>query len=210
MNNIEFDITKQLDQFNKLHSSMNYIVSKSMNDIAFEKGRKNLSNEMKDKFETRNKAFSNPRAIKINKSSKDNLEITLFHFKEQLEVQQFGGVETPKGKKLAIPVRKTFANHAGVPNNKVIPKSLKIDTILAKAPRNRGDAVYKTKGIKPFVKSKGVFIRTDEGLRLLYVFADKATHSKKLLKFQKEVERTYNVNFERFLNKNYLELLKKS
>jgi len=206
--NIEFDITKQLDQFNKLASSMNFIVSKSLNDVAFKYGREDFSMEMHNKMEARNKAFSNPRAIKIKKSNKNNLEVTLYHFKEQLEVQQTGGVETPKGKKLAIPVGKTFATHARVPNNKKIPKALSIDTILAKAPRNRGDAEYKARGIKPFVKPKGVFIRTDEGLRLLYVFADKAIHRKKILKFQKTIERTYNTHLEKELNENYLKLLR--
>lgn len=208
MNPIELDITKQLDQFNKLASSMNFIVSKSLNDVAFEKGRKNLSNEMKDSLEERNKTFFNPRSIRVSKSSKTNLEVTLYHFKEQLAFQQFGGVETPTGKKLAIPVRKSMSKYAGVPNNKNIPKSLKINTILEKAPRKTGDAVYKTRGVKPFVKPKGVFIRTDEGLKLLYVFADKAKHTKKLLDFQKEVERTYDVNLERYINRNYLKLLK--
>lgn len=205
---IEMDITKQLDQFSKLSSSMNFIISKSLNDVAFEKGRQNLSKLMQKETETRNKYFSSKNALKVERSSKNNLEVEVRHFKEQLELQQFGGVETPKGKKLAIPIRKTLAKYAGVPVTKNIPKSLKIETIMQKAPKTKSETPYKTKGIQPFVLSRGVFIRTSEGLKMLYTFEDKAKHNKKILDFQKEIERTYNVNLERYLNKNYLKLLK--
>lgn len=208
MDAIEFDVTKNLDQFNKLSSSMTFIMSKSMNDIAFERGRKSVSKEMHDEFETRNRYFNSPNAIKVDKSNKNNLEVTLYHFKEELGLQQFGGIETPQGKKLAIPVRKSLSKYANVPHNKPIPKSLNINTLMQKAPRNRNDAVYKARGIKPFIKSKGIFIRTDEGLKLLYVFADQAKHRKKMLKMQEMIERTYSINLERYINREYLKLLR--
>ena len=208
MEAIEFDITDQIDTLNKLASSMNFIISKSINDIAFGPGRKALSKEMNTKFEARDKKFNSPNAIRVQKSTKLNLTVSLFHFKEELGLQQFGGVETPKGKKLAIPIRKNMAKYANVPNNKRIPKSLKIDTILDKAPKHKGQAEYKTRGVKPFVMSRGVFIRTSEGLRMLYVFQEKAAHTKRLLNFQNTIEKVYNTKLERHINRNYLKILK--
>ena len=208
MDAIEFDITDQLDTFNKAASSMEFIISKSMNDVAFSNARKDLSKEMYDNMEIRNKQFGSSRAIRINKSDKNNLTIELYHFKEQMGLQQFGGVELPKSKNLAVPIRKNLSTYAGVPSNKKIPKSLSIPVIMSKAPRKRGDGIYKTKGVKPFVMSRGVFIRTSAGLKMLYSFVDKATHDKKLFKFQKTLERTYNIKLERNIERNYLKVLK--
>lgn len=208
MDAIEIDITPQLDQFNKMAKSMTFITSKALNDVAFDKGRKSFANEMGNKFENRNKFFNSARAIRIKKANVKDLSVTLYHFKEELGLQQFGGIETPKGKKLAVPIRRTFAKYANVPENKKIPKALKIDTVMARAPRNRGEATYTAKRVKPFIGNRGVFIRTDEGLRLLYTFVDEAKHRKKLLEWQKNIELVYNTNLERYLNRNYLRLLK--
>jgi len=208
MEAIEFDVTKQLDTFNKLAGSMDFIISKSLNDVAFNNARKDLSKEMHDSMEIRNKQFGSERSIRINKSSKNNLTIELYHFKEQMGLQQFGGIEKPKSKTLAVPIRKNLAKYAGVPNNKKIPKSLSIPVIMSKAPRKKGETIYKTKGVKPFVMSRGVFIRVNNELRMLYSFVDKATHDKKLFKFQQTIERTYNIKLERNIEKNYLKILK--
>ena len=206
---ITLDVTDQLNTFNKLASSMDFIISKSMNDISFEKGRKNLSKHMSNELTERNKNFFKPSAIKFKRSNKRSLKIEIFHIKEQLGLQQSGGVELPDGKKLAIPVRRNLSKYAGVPNNKNIPKSLKIDTILKKAPRmNDKSKVYNTKGIKPFIGKRGVYIRVNEGLRLIYVFSEKAKHRKKLINFQKEIERTFNVNLDRYIERQYLKILK--
>lgn len=203
MKPIELDITKMLDKYNKLHSSMPYLISKSMNDVAFKHGREDLSNEMKDVLTNRNKYFSSPNAIKVKKSSKNDLEVTLYHFKEELRLQQEGGIETPKGKKLAIPVRKNLQKYAGVPNNKAIPKSLSINTLMDKAPTHRGQEMYKTRGIMPFILRSGIFIRVGDGLRMIYSFADQAKHKKRLLKMQATIEKTYNDNFEAIFEKNF-------
>ena len=208
MGAIEFDVTKQLDTFNKAASSSQFIISKSLNDIAFNNARKDLSKEMHDSMEIRNKSFGSARSIRINKSSTNNLTIQLYHFKEQMELQQFGGIEKPTSKTLAVPIRKNLAKYAGVPSNKKIPKSLTIPVIMSKAPRKKGEAIYKTKGVKPFVMSRGVFIRVNNELRMLYSFVDKATHDKKLFKFQQRLERTYNIKLERNIEKNYLKILK--
>ena len=65
---ITLDVTDQLNTFNKLASSMPFIISKSMNDLSFEKGRKDLSNEMKKDLTERNKSFFNPSRIRVKKS----------------------------------------------------------------------------------------------------------------------------------------------
>jgi len=208
MEAIEFDVTKQLDMFNKAADSTNFILSKSLNDIAFKNARKDVSKDIHKNMEVRNKMFGSERAIRINKSNKNNLTIQLYHFKEQMGLQQFGGVETPKSKKIAVPIRKNLATYAGVANNKKIPKGLSINTIMEKAPRKKGEPVYKTKGIMPFVTKRGVFIRVDSGLRLIYSFVDKAMHQKRLLKFQRVIERTYNIKLERNIERNYLKILK--
>ncbi len=205
---IKMDITKQLDQFSKMHSSMNFIISKSMNNVAFQKSRKEAQRHMRKELEIKNKQFVYLKTFRVKKSHKNNLEVTLFHIKEALKLQQFGGVENAKSGKMAIPIRKNFAKYAGVSMKKEIPDSLNINTVMRNAPRNRGQTVYESNGVKPFVGKKGVYIRTSNGLRLLYVFKDKATHTKKLLDFQKVIEKSFNDNFEEELNKNYLKLIR--
>lgn len=207
---IDLDITKQLDQFNKMASDMPFIISKSINNLAFERGRDSFSKEMNKEFVVRDKNFSSAKSIRVDKSDKKNLQISLYHVKKELGLQQFGGIETPKGKKLAIPNRKTLSSYAGVSNTKKIPKALDINTLMNNAPRSRSDKAYATKGLKPFVLNKGIFIRTSSGLRALYTFKSEAQHNKEMIDFQKNIERTYNANIERFLNREYLRLIKKS
>ncbi len=205
---IKIDITKQLDQFNKMHSSMNFLISKSMNNVAFQKARKDAQKHMRKELEIKNKQFVYLKTFHVKKSHKDNLEVTLFHIKEALKLQQFGGVENAKSGKMAIPIRKNFAKYAGVSMKKEIPDSLNINTVMKNAPRSRSQATYESNGVKPFIGKKGVYIRTSNGLRLLYVFKDKAKHTKKLLDFQKVIEKSFNDNFEEELNKNYKKLLR--
>ena len=202
------DITKQLDQFNKMHSSMNFLISKSMNQVAFKNARKDTQRHMKKELEIKNKQFVYLKTFHVKKSHKDNLEVTLFHIKESLKLQQYGGVENAKSGKMAIPIRKNFARYAGVSMKKEIPDSLSINTVMKKAPRSRSQSEYATNGVKPIIGKKGVYIRTSDGLRLLYVFKDKATHTKKLIDFQKVIEKSFNTNFEDELNKNYKKLLR--
>ncbi len=208
MRPIQFDITKQLDTFNKAANQMPYIISKSLNDVAFNNARKDLSAEIYQTMEVRNKAFASERSIRIDKATKKDLTVTLYHFKEQMGLQQFGGTEQPSGSKLAIPIRNNLSKYACVPTNKKIPASLSIQTLMSKAPKSKSEPVYTTKGVKPFVLKRGVFIRTSDGLRLLYAFVDKATHDKKLFKFQQTVERTYNIKLEINIERNYLKVLK--
>jgi len=204
---IELDLTNYLDKFNKLSRDMPFIISKSLNDIAFTNARKDVSKDMASIFIVRDNTFSSDRSIKINKSSKNNLTVTIYHFKQMLSLQQFGGTESPTGKSLAIPIRGNLAKYAGVPNNKKIPKALSIPVIMDKAPRKRGEPVYKVKGVQPFILKRGVFVRQDGALRMLYSFVDKATHEKKLFKFQQIIEKTYNVKLERNIERNYLKVL---
>jgi len=205
---IEFDITDTLDKFNKLHKDMPFLVSKSLNDVAFEKGRKALATHMEDKLEKKERWYFNPARIKVARSNKTNLSVSLFHVDESLGLQQRGGVELPKGKKLAIPIRRNLSAYAGVGRNKKIPKSLRVDTLMNKAPSKRGQTQYKTKGIKPFILKSGIFIRTSNGLRMLYAFKDKAVHTKKPLNFQKTTEEVYLKNFERYFKRNFLRVLR--
>lgn len=209
MEAIEFDVTQQLDTFNKLAGSMNFIISKSLNDVAFNNARKDVSKDIHKNMEVRNKAFASKNSIRIIRSTKDNLKVELFHFKEQMGLQQFGGSELPKGKNLAVPIRKNLARYAGVPTNKKIPDNLSIPVIMKNAPRKKGQKIYRVgEGIDPFILRTGVFVRTDNGLRMIYAFVDKATHNKKLLKFQQIIEKTYNIKLERNIERNYLKILK--
>ena len=45
MKPIVFDITKQLDGFNKIANQMPFIISKSINDIAFQHARQDASDK---------------------------------------------------------------------------------------------------------------------------------------------------------------------
>lgn len=205
---IVFDVTKQLDTFNKLHNQMPFIISKSINDIAFKEGRQEMAQELKQVFEVRNKTFASKNAFRIKRSNKNNLSVTIYHFKEEMGLQQFGGIDTPKGSKLAIPIRKTLSSYAGVPNNKVIPKGLTVSTLMSKAPKKKGQPVYSTHGVKPFVLKTGIFIRVGDGVRPIWKFKDKADHIKKLFQMQKAIERTYNTHLENYINAQYKQILK--
>lgn len=208
---IKFDITEQLDQLNKLHRDMPYIISRAMNNLAFKEGRKAVSKDMEDNFTVRNKYFSSERAVRVQKSNKNNLVVALYHFKEELKFQQFLGVETPRGKKIAVPSRANMAKYLGLPQDKTIPKNLSIQTMMQKAPSHKNKTKeYKVKGVKPFLHPKGVFIRTANGLRLIYAFVDKAVYDKKLINLQKDIEKVFNDNFEEYLNDEYVSLLKRS
>ena len=219
MNAIEFDVTDQLNTFNKLSDSMGFIVSKSINDLAKERGRKALANHLLDKLKIRNKIVAKPSSIKIDYSNKKNLKVGLFfqigrdsgsNINKWMGLQQYGGTETGLTGKLAIPLRGNLARFAGVPRNKNIPKSLRISTIMDKAPSVKDKSkVYTTKGIKPVIGKKGVWARTSEGFKLLYIFKDKAEHSKKSINFQKAMEKSFNTNLERYINRQYLRVLKK-
>jgi len=207
MDAIEFDVTKQLDQLSKLAKDMPFIISRAMNDVAFKHGRKDFSKDMNKNLDVKSKKFGSEKAMRIEKSDKKNFEVTIYHFLEQLGLQESGGVELPKGKKLAIPIRKNLATYAGIPKNKIIPKALRIESLMSKAPKDKSDAAFKVRGVKPFILRSGVFIRVDGAIRMLYVFRDKATHTKKLLKFQRTIERTYNIKLEKYINKHYLKVL---
>tara|TARA_R110000796_G_scaffold10941_5_gene36667 strand:+ start:2604 stop:3263 length:660 start_codon:yes stop_codon:yes gene_type:complete len=218
MNAIEFDVTSQLNTFNKLADSMGFIVSKAINDLAYEKGRKSLSIHLSDKLNIKNKVVARTAAIKVDKSNKKNLKVGLFYqlgknpnsnINKWMGLQQYGGTETAGGGKLAIPLRDNFARYAGVPRTKSIPKSLKISTIMDKAPSTRDKSkVYNVRGIKPVIGKKGVWARTSQGFKLLYVFKSKAEHNKKLINFQFATEKTFNANLERYINRQYLRVLK--
>ena len=208
---IEFDITDTLDKFNKLANDMPFLISKSMNDLAFERGRKALVGDMEKTLKKRERWYFNPARIKVKRSSKKKHVVTLFHQDESLGLQEHGGVELPKSKKLAVPIRRNFNKYVGVSNSKKIPKSLSIQQIMSKAPRSRSQAKYKTKGVEPFILPKGVYIRTDDGasgIRMLYAFKSRAKHTKKPLDFQKTIDILYAKNFERYFARNYLRVLK--
>ena len=219
MNAIEFDVTAQLNTFNKLADSMGFIVSKAINGLAKEKGRKALSNHLSDKLNIRNKVVAKPSSIRVDYSNKKNLKVGLFfqlgkdsgsNINKWMGLQQYGGTETASGGKLAIPLRNNLARYAGVPRNKNIPKSLRISTIMDKAPSLRDKSkVYTTKGIEPVIGKKGVWARTSEGFKLLYIFKNKAEHSKKSINFQQSMEKSFNTNLERYINRQYLRVLKK-
>lgn len=209
MKPIVFDITKQLDGFNKIANQMPFIISKSINDIAFQHARQDASDEFKSRMESRDAYFSGKNAFRIKKSSKTNLTVSIYHFKEELGLQQHGGIEKAKGKYIAVPIRSNLAKFAGVAQNKKIPKRLTISTLMDKAPKKRGETIYKTSGVKPFVLKHGIYIRTENGLRMLYAFVEQGAHIKKLLKLQKRIERTYNIHLEDYIDKQYKAILHK-
>ncbi len=209
MKPIVFDITKQLDGFNKIANQMPFIISKSINDIAFQHARQDASDEFKSRMESRDAYFSGKNAFRIKKSSKTNLTVSIYHFKEELGLQQYGGIEKAKGKYIAVPIRSNLAKFAGVAQNKKIPKRLTISTLMDKAPRNRSHPTYKTGGIKPFILKHGVYIRTWDGLRMIYSFVEEAKHMKKLFKMQRMIERTYNIHLEDYIDKQYKAILQK-
>jgi len=205
MEAIEFDITDQLDTFNKLANDMPYIISRALNDTAFKDMRKSFSKEMHRDLKIKNKNFASEKAFKVKKSKKENLTIEVHHKKEELGLQQFGGVELPKSKKLAIPLRANMARYAGFARGKSLTKksTVSVGKLLEKEKSNskiKGHTVRSTK--------EGIYLRDKEHLRKIYTFVDKATHNKKTIDFQKTAIETINRRFERHLNHWYLKVLK--
>ena len=218
MDSIILDVTPQLNTFNKLADSMGFIVSQSINDLSYEKGRKTLSMHLANKLTIRNKIVPKIMAIRVIKSTKKNLKVSLFYqlgknknsnINKWMGLQQYGGTETSNRGKIAIPLRDNFARFAGVPRNKNIPKSLRINTIMQKAPSNKDKSkVYNIKGVSPIIGKKGIWARTSQGFKLLYVFKEKANHNKKMINFQFATEKVFNKNLDRYINRQYLRTLK--
>ncbi len=204
MEAIEFDITEQLDTFNKLSKDMPYIISRAMNDTAFDGMRKSFSKEMHSDLKVKNSNFASEKAFKVNKSNKNHLVVEVHHKKEELGLQQFGGVELPKSKKLAIPLRTNMARYGGFARGKSLTKKshMSVGKLLDKEKSNskiKGHTVYSTKD--------GVYLRDKDHLRKIYTFVDKATHNKKTIDFQKASVDTFNRRFARHLNYWYLKVL---
>lgn len=205
---ITFDITGHLDTFNKLADDMPFIISKSMNDVAFKDARPDLSKDMQTSLIIRSKGITRNTMFQVVKSNKKNLEVEMFHRVPGIGLQQSGGTETPKGKKLAIPNRKNLSKFMGVSEKKIIPKRLKIETIMKKAPSSRNEATYTTSGKKVFILPSGVYIRMGNDIKAIYHFVDKATHSNKTFDFQGVMEKSFNRRFTKRFNVNYLKILK--
>lgn len=207
-NLVELDVTNFLDKFNRLHDQMPFLISRSMNDTAFLDTRDDLSKDMTKSLIIRKKTIASKTMFQVVRSNKTNLEVKLFHKIPEIGYQQVGGTETPRGKKLAIPVRKNLSRYAGIAENKTIPKRLQISTLIQKAPSDRSKAVYNTGGLKPFILKTGVFIRQGSSIRALYYFVDQAQHTKKSFDFQETVIKSFNRRFTKRFQINYLKILK--
>ena len=204
MESIEFDITEQLDTFNKLANDMPYIISRAMNDTAFDDMRKSFSKEMHRDLNIKNDFIANEQAFRVKRSKKENLTVEVLHKKKEIGLQQFGGVELPKKKKIAIPLRTNMARYGAFARNKALTRDSKMSTrklFVAERRKNEinGHTVHSTK--------EGIYLRDKDHLRKIYNFVDKATHSKKPLDFQKVAIDTFNRRFERHLNHWYLKVL---
>ena len=204
MNSIEFDVTKQLDKLNKLADDMPYIMSKALNDVAFKDIRKSFSKEMQSKMNIKNKNFASDRSFSVSKSDKKDLSIDVFHKKKELGMQQFGGIELPKSKKIAIPLITNLAR-VGFSKKRALTKSSPYGTKKLLEKERTG---AKIKGGVVIKDAKGIYIAKGGNATKVYTFVDKAVHSKQTIDFQKVIEETMNKKFERQLNVHYMRLLK--
>ena len=207
---LTFDTTKTLDQFKGLASSMNYLISKTANDIAFLDTRKAASKQMESDFIIRSKNITKSYMFKVERANKNNLIVKLEHKVLGIGFQQFGGTETPNGKSLAIPNRESIERNLGISTNKLIPKKFGVAKILSKA-RKVGDrpAVAKVGKNSLMVRHNGIFILKDSGLQAIYHFVDKASHNKKPFNLQEIMIKSFNQRFARRFNVNYLKQIKK-
>lgn len=204
MEAIEFDITDQLDTFNKLSKDMPYIISRALNDTAYKDMRKSFSKEMISDLKVKNKNFASDKAFKVKTSKKENLSVEVYHKKKELGLQQFGGVELPKSKKLAIPLRVNLERYADFARGESLTKGSKVSVgKLLEKEKNKSKlnkhTVHSTKD--------GIYLRDGEHLRKIYAFVDKAAHEKKTIDFQKVAIETMNKRFSRHLNHWYLKVL---
>lgn len=207
---ITFDITDHLNGFNKLAGDMSFLISKSMNDVAFKDSREALSKDMTKSLTIRNKGIASKFMFRVEKSNKKDLTVIMEHKVPGIGLQQRGGIETPKSKKLAIPHRKNMSRYMGISQKRNIPKRLRIDTIMKKAPKSRSDTkIYRTSSKKVFILPSGVYIRVGKDLRAIYYFVEKATHTDKNFKFQDIMTKSYERRFTKRFNVNYLKQLKR-
>ncbi len=207
---ITFDVTDHIDGFNKLASDMPFLISKTMNDVAFKDARGDLSKSMADSLIIRNKGIASKFMFQvIKRSNKNDLEVIMIHKVPGIGLQQRGGVETPKSKKIAIPHRKNMSRYMNVSEKKNIPKKLRIQAIMSKAPRSRSESIYNVNGKKVFILPNGVFIRIGKDLKAVYYFVDQAVHTEKGFHFQKTMVKSYNRRFTKRFNVNYIKELRK-
>ena len=214
MQPIEFDITPTLDKFKNLEGSMEFLISKSLNDVAFDKARNDLSITMNEDLEIKNKTITRKNAFKIKRSNKNNLEVKIFYqlgnkkdsnINKWMGLQQFGGTEISGSNKIAIPIRRNMAMYAGVSRKTVIKNS---SAISVPKMINKSRAGQKYKGKRVVSNENGIFLEINRSLKMMYSFVEKANHNKKLFKFQESIEQTYNKNFERYFRRNFLRVLK--
>lgn len=208
MDAITFDVTAHLNKFNKIGSSSDFIISKSMNDTAFLDARDQLSKQMKKDLFIRNKGMTSKFMFKIEKSNKKDLQVNIQHKVKGLGLQQRGGTETATSKRLSIPNRKAMSKHFGISVSKNIPKKLKISEIYKKAPKTKQEGAYIYKGKSIFIQENSVFVDNKGIIEAIYQFVKKATHNKKQFKMQGSVEQSFNRRFTKRFNINYLKLLK--
>jgi len=208
---ITLDITEQLNKFNQLHKDMPFLVSKAMNNTAFEDSRQSISKDMNKKLIIRSKNISKKTMFTVTKSHKTNLLVKIKHKIKEIGLQQFGGTEKAKDNFLVIPNRKNIKTFLGIAKNKNLPKRLRPSTIFKKAPFSRNEnKAYKVNKHKLFIiKKLGVFLRFGNDLKSVFNFVKQAKHTKKEFNLQDSMTNSFDRRFTKRFTLEYLKLLKR-
>ena len=137
---IESNINQVISNLKGLERQIPFILSRTLNGMAFVTQREIRTKDLRAVFQLRNKHTE--RSIRVRKSTKSKLESNVYSDAYYLEEQTAGTVRTPYGDKLAIPLSKRWKN-----KSRRLPKKIRPDTLM-----RSGDAfIGKTKGGEPAI-----------------------------------------------------------
>ena len=138
------EVKKASRVMDKIRKQMPFTVSRAINKTALSV-RDNIRGEQLPKLFTLRNKFTQ-RSIRAAFSTKRDLVARVFSDAHYLKLQSAGGVKTPKGEALAIPISKQWKNKA-----KRIPKRIRPNTLMTS-----GNAfIGKTKSGDPAIVMRG-------------------------------------------------------
>lgn len=164
------EFRRKADQMSAAQDQVPYALSRALNDAAKYARRQLISDTWPSHVTVRNTRFLN--AVLLTRfSDKHNLRVEVYDStpdqRAHLELHAKGGVKTPKGARLAIPVA---GNILGVqPTARGVPKNLRAGAIVAATPKRAlRIATVKRSG------NQGIFIGRGGRLNLIYVLTRQA------------------------------------
>lgn len=181
---LEKEIKNQMKQ-------VKFAAMNAVNDVAFGAVRKKLASEYEKTFTVRNKSF--PRAIRVDKATKENLTATVSYKEDWMKLHTTGGVRKAElAKNLSVPIDND-APGRHLPSGKVRSRD-KVPALLKYANAHPEKSVGQKRVKHAFVLKTGssaIVLKRDRdnttvasrhkgnGDKALYAFANKAQIDKR-------------------------------